>query len=105
MACWCPDWSDRASFYVAAFGMAVCYEWSALPDPLRLQAQARAYRHLYSNHRLHHFRNEKYWFGITNTLGDRVHADRPDKEDVPVSPTAKNLHGGVHPHRRLRAHG
>ena len=49
---------------------------------------------LYNHHRLHHYRNEQYWFGITNTLGDQVLGTAPDKDDVPVSKTAKNLHGG-----------
>lgn len=89
-----PGWSDRSSFYVAAFGMAVVYEWSHFLIHSDYKPRSRAYRHLYANHRLHHYRNEKYWFGITNTLGDRILHTAPDKADVPVSPTARNLHGG-----------
>ena len=42
-------------------------------------------------HRLHHYRNENYWMGVTNHLGDHVLGTFPNKDDVPVSPTAKTL--------------
>lgn len=88
-----PDWPGRVSFYVAAFAMALAYEWSHYLIHTDYKPRSRAFRHLYSNHRLHHYRNENYWFGITNTLGDRVLRTAPDKADVPVSATARNLHG------------
>ncbi len=90
-----PGWSDKSSFWVAAFAMAVGYEWSHFLIHTDYKPKSRAYRHLYTNHRLHHYRNENYWFGITNTLGDTVMRTAPDKKDVPVSPTAKNLHGAA----------
>lgn len=92
-----PDWSGRSTFWVAAFGMALAYEWSHFLIHTDYKPRSTAYRHLYTNHRLHHFRNEKYWFGITNTLGDRVLHTAPAKDDVPVSPTARNLHGDLAP--------
>lgn len=98
-----PGWSNRASFSVAAFAMAVAYEWSHFLIHTDYKPKRAAYRHLYSNHRLHHYRNEKYWFGITNTLGDRVLGTAPAKDDVPVSPTAKNLHGGDYGTRKAAA--
>lgn len=88
-----PDWSGRSSFYVAAFAMAVAYEWSHFLIHTDYKPRSGIYRHLYTNHRLHHFRNEKYWFGITNTLGDRILGTAPEKADVPVSATARDLLG------------
>ena len=88
-----PGWPMRTSFYVAAFAMAVLYEWSHFLIHTDYKPKTRMYRHLYDNHRLHHYRNEKYWFGITNTLADEVLGTAPDKADVPVSPTAKNILG------------
>lgn len=90
-----PDAGLRASWYVAAFGMACLYEWTHFLIHTDYKPRHQPYRHLYERHRLHHYRNEQYWFGITNTLGDTVLGTAPAKEDVPVSPTAKNLHGGV----------
>ena len=44
-------------------------------------------------HRLHHFRNENYWFGVSRRLGDQVLGTNPSKDDVPMSPTVKALLG------------
>lgn len=40
---------------------------------------------------LHHFRNERYWFGITTHLADHVLGTFPAKEAVPVSSTCGTL--------------
>ncbi len=88
-----PTWPLRASWYVAAFGMAVVYEWSHFLIHTDYKPRSRPYRHLYSNHRLHHYRNENFWFGITSTVGDRVLRTAPPKDHVPVSPTARDLLG------------
>lgn len=88
-----PSWPLRTSFYVAAFAMAVVYEWSHFLIHTDYKARSRMFRHLYANHRLHHYRNEHYWFGITSTVGDRALRTAPDKDSVPVSATARNLWG------------
>ena len=68
-----------------------------LPDPQRLPAPvARAYRAVWRNHRLHHYKNEHYWFTVTTAgTADRLFGTYPDPETVPTSPTAKNLHGAA----------
>jgi hypothetical protein len=88
-----PEWPMRTSFYVAAFAMAVIYEWSHFLIHTDYKPKTRMYRHLYDNHRWHHYRNEHYWFGITSTVGDQVLRTAPGRDDVPVSRTAKNLLG------------
>jgi hypothetical protein len=52
-----------------------------------------AYRRLYTGHRLHHYRNENYWFGVSRRLGDTVLRTDPAKDDVPLSPTCLALPG------------
>jgi hypothetical protein len=51
------------------------------------------YRRLWRNHRLHHFRNEHYWYGVTMLSGDRLLRTSPDPDTVPTSPTARALPG------------
>lgn len=97
-----PGWSNRSSWYVAAFAMALTYEWVHFLIHTDYKPRTYPYRMLYNHHRLHHYRNEQYWFGITNTLGDHVLGTAPDKNDVPVSATAKNLHGGEFGSRAAR---
>ena len=41
------------------------------------------YRAIWRNHRLHHFKNEHFWHGITNNLSDRVLGTNPDQREVP----------------------
>lgn len=88
-----PTWPMRTSFYVAAFAMALLYEWSHFLIHTDYKPKTRPYRHLYDNHRWHHYRNEHYWFGITSTVGDQVLRTSPARDDVPVSATARNLLG------------
>lgn len=68
------------------------YEWTHLFEHTRYRPKTRYYRRLVRNHRLHHFRNENYWLGITSNLGDRLLGTYPaSKADVPLSETARTL--------------
>lgn len=68
------------------------YEWVHLMVHTRVRPRTRYYRRLASNHRLHHYRNEHYWLGVTSNLGDRVLGTYPSsKSDVPLSETARTL--------------
>lgn len=68
------------------------YEWTHLLVHTRYRPKTRYYKRLARNHRLHHFRNERYWLGITSNLGDRVMRTYPaDRSDVPLSDTARTL--------------
>ncbi|HEY6672478.1 MAG TPA: hypothetical protein VIZ91_08255, partial [Solirubrobacterales bacterium] len=53
--------------------------------------RSAAYMRIWRNHRLHHFKNEHFWHGITNNLSDRVLGTNPDQRDVPKSETARTL--------------
>ena len=80
---------------VAVLGLGH-YEWSHFLFHTAYRPKSRYYRRLKSNHRLHHWRNERYWLGITTNFGDRVLRTYPSSRSaVPLSPTAKTL--GVDP--------
>jgi hypothetical protein len=68
------------------------YEWTHFLMHTGYQPRGRWYRSRWRTHRLHHYRNEHYWFGVTTHLGDQVARTYPGKSDVPLSPTAKALH-------------
>lgn len=74
-----------------AFLMLLTYEWTHYLIHSRYRPRHAYYRMLWRHHRNHHFRNERYWFGVTFDLGDRVLRTAPEKDAVPVSPTAKDL--------------
>ena len=48
------------------------YEWVHLLVHTRYRPRSRYYRRLARNHRLHHFRDERSWLGVTSNLGDRL---------------------------------
>lgn len=76
-------------------GLAILltYEWTHYLIHSRYRPRSRLYRYIWRAHRLHHFKNENYWFGVTNPLGDHVLGTFPAKSDVDTSPTCKNLAG------------
>ena len=68
------------------------YEWTHLLVHTRYRPKSRLYARLSRNHRLHHFRNERYWLGVTSNSGDRLLRTLPgSKTDVPLSDTARTL--------------
>ena len=54
-------------------------------------ADSRLYRGILRGHRMHHDKNEHYWFGITSHLGDRVLRTYHDRQAVETSPTCRTL--------------
>ena len=77
--------------FLTVLGLA--YEWSHYLIHSDYKPKTAMYRAIYRNHRLHHFKNEHYWFTVTSSgTADRVLRTYPDPTTVPTSPTAKNLH-------------
>ena len=69
--------------------LTLVYEWIHFLIHTDYAPKHELYRRLHRAHRLHHFRNEQYWLGVTARTGDRLLGTNPKKEDVEVSPTAK----------------
>ncbi len=68
------------------------YEWTHLLIHTAYRPRTRFYRGLARDHRRHHFRNERYWLGITSRAGDRLmRTAPPDSSSVPLSATARTL--------------
>ncbi len=73
----------------------LAYEWTHYLIHTSYRPRRRYYRHLWRHHRLHHYRNEGYWFGVTSAVGDVVLGTCPRGGDVAVSKTVRTL--GVTP--------
>ena len=76
---------------MAAMAMLLTYEWTHFLVHSPYVPRTRFYRYLWRAHRLHHFRNERYWFGVTTHLADHVLGTFPAKGDVEPSPTVRTL--------------
>jgi hypothetical protein len=79
---------------LAGYVLVGVYEWTHYLIHTVYVPRTAAYRRVWRNHRLHHFKNERYWHGITNTVADRVLGTMPDHPDIPRSHTARTLDPG-----------
>jgi hypothetical protein len=76
---------------LTGYVLAGVYEWTHFLIHTAYRPRTRLYRGVWQTHRLHHFKNEHYWHGITSTVADRVLGTHPDHRDVPRSRTARTL--------------
>ncbi len=67
------------------------YEWSHFLIHTPYVPRTRWYRAIWRNHRLHHFKHEGYWMGVSSNLGDRLLGTNPDQRSIAKSPTARTL--------------
>jgi hypothetical protein len=79
---------------LAGYCMVFVYEWTHFLIHTAYRPRSPAYKAIWRNHRLHHFKNEHFWHGITNNLSDRVLGTNPDQGEVPKSETARTLDSG-----------
>lgn len=63
----------------------LAYDWSHFLIHSGYQPRGRLARAVKRNHRLHHYRNERYWLGVTSPVADIVLRTNPPREAVPVT--------------------
>lgn len=71
--------------------LVFAYEWTHFLIHTAYRPRTALYRAVWRTHRLHHFKNEHFWHGITSTIADRVLRTNPPPATVPRSPTARTL--------------
>ncbi|MBV8194357.1 MAG: sterol desaturase family protein [Candidatus Dormibacteraeota bacterium] len=67
------------------------YEWAHFLIHSTYVPRSFVFRAIWRNHILHHYKNEQYWFGVTNPIADFALRTHPAKDSVPSSPTARTL--------------
>jgi sterol desaturase/sphingolipid hydroxylase (fatty acid hydroxylase superfamily) len=88
-----PDLSSAFSLLVSVYGLKFGYEWCHYLIHSDYKPRTRWYREVWRNHRLHHYKNEHYWFTVTSSgTADRLFGTYPDPAGVPSSKTVKKLH-------------
>lgn len=88
-----PTWPTRLTVAATIVSLGLVYEWTHFLIHSEYRPRSAGYRALYQAHRLHHYRNENYWYGVTGRLGDRVLGTNPPRDAVPVSATCRTLVG------------
>jgi len=79
------------SAVAVSLAMLLLYEWTHFLIHTAYKPRGRYYRYIWRAHRLHHYKNEHYWYGVTVHLGDHLLRTFPNKSDVPNSATARTL--------------
>ena len=78
----------------ATFGMSAIvlfYETTHLAAHVPYKPRTRWFQRMKRYHQLHHFQNERYWFGVTHPLGDFIARTWPDPKAIERSSTARTL--------------
>jgi hypothetical protein len=84
-------WHAALTAVATGYALILIYEWTHFLIHTAHRPRSRYYRSIWRGHRLHHFKNERYWHGITNTFSDRVLGTNPDQREVARSATARTL--------------
>jgi 4-hydroxysphinganine ceramide fatty acyl 2-hydroxylase len=85
-------WQWAMSLVLGAMVGLLHYEWVHYLAHIPYRPQTRFGRWMKKYRLWHHFKNEHYWFGVSNPLLDAVHRTYRDPEAVPRSTTARELH-------------
>ena len=88
-----PSKALMATGLLVTFTIGLLYEWTHFLIHTTYKPRSRLYKRLFRYHRLHHFKNEKYWFGVTMHTGDHLMRTMPTPRKVPTSPTARDIGG------------
>lgn len=80
-----------ASGLLISYVILGSYEWCHYLIHTPYRPSGRYYRSIWRGHRLHHYKNEHYWFGVTSTVGDHLLHTAPEQSTVPKSSTARTL--------------
>jgi sterol desaturase/sphingolipid hydroxylase (fatty acid hydroxylase superfamily) len=90
-----PTLSSGLTLLVSVYGVMAGYEWTHYLVHSDYRPRSACYRSVWRNHRLHHYKNEHYWFTVTSAgTADRLFGTYPDPTTVERSPTARSLHAG-----------
>jgi Fatty acid hydroxylase superfamily len=84
LAAFLPSWGLRATAVAILAAAVLSSEWvhflvHASPAPRSRWLRRRSHAH-----RLHHYRNDQYWFGLTTGLADAVMRTAPRRDACPV---------------------
>ena len=83
--------AGAATGLLVSYAILGAYEWCHFLIHTPYRPRGRYFRTIWRGHRLHHYKNEHYWFGVTSTVGDHILGTAPDQSSVPKSRTARTL--------------
>lgn len=88
-----PTTTSMLTLLVSVYGIKLGYEWTHYLVHSDYRPRSKWFRSVWRNHRLHHYKNEHYWFTVTTAgTADRLLGTYPDPATVETSPTVRALH-------------
>lgn len=88
-----PSTAFACTLLASYFLLALHYEWVHYLAHINWCPPMRYYQRRVREHRLHHFRHEQHWWGVSMGLGDRLLGTAPKAADINASPTTDNIIG------------
>lgn len=79
------------SFTLGLTVMLLIYEWKHYVAHVSMKPITPLGRWLKRTHLLHHFKNENYWYGVSNPFFDIIFGTLKEEKEVNMSPTVKDL--------------
>ena len=100
--------SQSLTGVVASLALVFAYEWVHYLIHTTYKPKRSWYANLWRNHRLHHFKNEDYWYGVTTSVADVILHTHPAREKIANSHSCltlrsqdeRDLSMDVPPHRQ-----
>ena len=75
-------WPALLTELLTGYVLVGIYEWTHFLIHTAHRPRSRLYRSVWQTHRLHHFKNEHYWHGITNTIADSLNEARAPSQSL-----------------------
>lgn len=85
------SFTSTIAFGTGLIAMLLAYEWKHYVAHRPLKPKTRLGKWLKKTHILHHYKNENYWFGVSNPFMDILFGTLESEKKVQTSETAKNL--------------
>lgn len=73
------------------FVLALHYEWVHYLSHISWCPPSKYYQRRVLEHRLHHFKSEQHWWGVSMGMGDRILGTAPPPSDISVSPHTNDI--------------
>jgi hypothetical protein len=86
-----PDLRSMCTGLAAFTAATLLYEWVHFIVHVPYRPRTAWLKRVSRNHRLHHFKNEHYWFAFTVPRIDTILRTDPDPKAVSKSPTVRTL--------------
>lgn len=85
-----PDAALGLTALLTVTAIALGAEWTHYLTHAERPTRSRWLAARTTAHRLHHYRSETHWYGLTSGAADRLLRTAPDRDSVPRSPTARS---------------